>query len=176
MHYHRWQRHGDPTVTLKTRRMGTPEERFRIQVNTDGLLIPNHPELGPCHNWTGEMDQDGYGRFSLNHTKAVRAHNFALSLVNRICPEGLTPDHLCHSLNFDCPIGICIHRTCVNPDHIDFITQLENVQRWTIRVTHCPQGHEYNEANTQWKGPNRSFRSCRVCAREYATRRRESRL
>jgi hypothetical protein len=42
-------------------------------------------------------------------------------------------------------------------------------KHWTARITHCPQGHPYDEANTRmYEGR----RYCRACARERARARK----
>jgi len=35
-------------------------------------------------------------------------------------------------------------------------------------LTHCPQGHPYNEDNISWNGPNKNRRKCKACMRARA--------
>lgn len=56
----------------------TLEERFAAFVDVNGpvMRIP----LSPCHVWTGALDDNGYGRFSVGG-KNNHAHRVALSLL-----------------------------------------------------------------------------------------------
>lgn len=72
-------------------------------------------------------------------------------------PEGLVIDHLCRN------------RGCVNPDHLEAVTQRENILRGeglaaaNARKTHCPKGHPYSGENL-YVVPSSGRRQCRICA------------
>jgi hypothetical protein len=82
-------------------------------------------------------------------------------------PEGRELDH-----------RTCSRSDCVNPRHMDVTTHRGNVLRGeslsslNAAKTHCPQNHEYNDANTYLsKG---GMRLCRVCQRIRAKARRDA--
>lgn len=66
-----------------------------------------------CWLWTGYGDRWGYGRFG----HGLLAHRVAFELVKGSVPPGLTLDHLCRV------------RRCVNPTHLEPVTQAENTRR-----------------------------------------------
>lgn len=71
-----------------------------------------------CWPWTGLKDRDGYGRFRVNaQQKAFGVHRWAYMSLRGPIPEGLVIDHLCRV------------RHCVNPDHLEAVTNAENVRR-----------------------------------------------
>ncbi|WP_217269810.1 HNH endonuclease signature motif containing protein [Neobacillus endophyticus] len=109
-----------------------------------------------CWNWTGIKRSDGYGAFVIEN-KWFRPHRFAYELIKGEIPPGLVLDHLCRN-----PL-------CVNPDHLEPVTNRENVRRGLAGMqnklkTHCPHGHEYTEENTYTS--NRGKRNCKTCNRE----------
>lgn len=113
---------------------------------------------GFCWNWTGKTsEKTGHGRFNPERTKSVAAHRFAYELLVGPIPEGLDLDHLCR------------HPPCVNPDHMDPVTNRENVLRgfgitaMQARQTHCVRGHEFTPENTHIT--KRGMRHCRTCSR-----------
>jgi hypothetical protein len=77
-------------------------------------------------------------------------------------------DHLCHS-NFSKCLGgdTCIHRRCVNPDHLEPTTaRLNTLRARTVSAanavkTHCKHGHPFDAENTRW---HQGARICRTCA------------
>ena len=74
----------------------------------------------------------GYGVFMLNG-KQLKAHRFMYEQVHGPIPEGLVIDHRCSN------------PSCVRPDHLDAVTQGENVQRTWDRGRRKPsQSTAYN--------------------------------
>lgn len=107
--------------------------------------------LGGCWLWKGYLTDKGYGRYLLK-----RVHNIMLEALDGPMPEGMVPDHL------------CLVKRCSNPDHLDTVTNQENLRRG-IRAsqTHCIYGHEYTDDNTVWQVyKGYSMRSCRTCRKE----------
>lgn len=127
-----------------------------------------------CWPWTGPIDgRWGYGLFNYE-CQTEQAHRVVYELVIGPIPDGLDLDHTCHNEDPTCGGGVCEHRRCVNPAHMEPATRAENVMRGKsliaelARRTHCPQGHPYNEANT-WTSPNKTGgRQCRICNRDKA--------
>ena len=125
----------------------------------DRILI--NEETG-CWNWTGYVRDDGYGIFKIKSVKH-RAHRVCYEFFNGPIPEGLHIDHLCRN------------RKCVNPEHLEPVTMLENLHRSTlsnVHRTHCPSGHEYTKENTYISPSNR--RQCRTCKYAYKVEKRLS--
>lgn len=131
----------------------TSEERFWESVEPTGF----------CWTWTGNLNDAGYGRFGADG-RLYLAHRYAYGLLVGPIPDGTELDHLCRT------------RRCVNPDHLDPVTQVVNNRRsfsWAgqnHRKTHCPQGHEYTPENTYLSRTNE--RHCRTCDRERTRERR----
>lgn len=153
MHYQRWRKHGDPVVVVE-RWTQTPEERFWSYVEkTEG-----------CWLWTGaKAGGTGYGHIYMEGHQRL-AHRFAYEVLIGPIPEGLVLDHLCRV------------RSCVNPDHLEPVSNAENILRGSgcaarsARVTHCPQGHPYDAENTAIKVDG--SRRCKTCHRARERQRR----
>lgn len=114
-----------------------------------------------CWIWTGTRVR-GYGQFSRSRRDRVYAHRFAYEEIVGPIPEGLTLDHLCRN------------KACVNPDHLEVVSQRENSLRGearnyvTIRTGVCPRGHAFAGANVYLQ-PN-GKRACRACRLERGKR------
>ena len=111
---------------------------------------------GDCWVWTGGLDASGYGQFTPKRGQHVRSHRYAYEMEVGAIPEGMVLDHTCRI------------RACVNPGHLEVVTNRENVLRGTgvtainARKTHCPAGHEYTPENTYVRPAG--GRQCRACA------------
>jgi hypothetical protein len=134
--------------------------RFFEKVNTD--------ENTGCWNWIGAKTSGGYGNFAIKKVNFV-AHRVSYELVNGEIPEGLHLDHLCRN------------RACVNPEHLEPVTQRVNLLRGeTIPAlhsakTHCPSGHEYSEENTLIYRGSRHCKTCRAIRNNYNNAERKRR-
>lgn len=91
-----------------------------------------------CWLWVGGKNLQGYGRAWLDG-RLQSAHRVTLSLLGPI-PAGLHVDHLCRV------------PACVNPAHLEAVTQSENARRGLGGIkrkrTVCPHGHQFTPANT----------------------------
>jgi hypothetical protein len=128
------------------------------------------PQPNGCWLWTGTANRDGYGRFYVREAITELAHRWAYEQFVGPIPEGMPLDHLCRN------------RSCVNPDHLEPVTQRENQTRSPLTIaaqnlakTHCPLGHPYNEENTYLYRGGRRCRACRRTAcRRYDERKAAS--
>ena len=142
-------------------------ERFWAKVNQHGPIPEFRPDLGRCWIWKAARAGGGtgqYGRFYDGH-RDVSAHRWAWEHFKGPIPEGLAIDHLCQV------------KLCVNPAHLEPVTQAENVRRYSRAIKKCVHGHAYTKENTYIRPQGR--RKCRECNRrrnrEYSRRRRLAR-
>lgn len=71
---------------------------------------------GECWLWKGAINEHGYGHMR-SEGRFVRPHRVAYELLVGPVPEGLVLDHLCRT------------PACVNPAHLEPVTQSENLKR-----------------------------------------------
>lgn len=122
-----------------------------------------------CWQWVGQINAvHGYGYYN-----KLMAHRVSYEMHVALIPEGLVIDHLCRN------------RACVNPDHLEVVTQRENVLRGespsavAARRDACSNGHLYTPENLKvmTKPDGRLYRRCRTCSRarqaEYMARKRQ---
>jgi len=178
----------DSLVALRNLAAPEIQERFWSMVDASG----------DCWEWTGRIDDVGYGHFGARYKAPIRAHRYSYLLLVGDIPKHMVIDHLCQN------------RPCVNPDHLEVVTRRENWLRGTapnarafrqnrcrnghpkvegqlrcatcVRIylkkrypgiyvgdrTHCPQGHPYSGDNLL---VYKSGRVCRECSRTYRQRR-----
>ena len=138
-------------------------------VSKDVMLVLNKKQhinfwakvdkTGICWEWTATKLHNGYGQFHLNG-KTKLAHRISYEIKWGKIPDGLQLDHLCRT------------RGCVNPDHLEAVTQKVNEQRGLAVITHCPKGHKYTPDNLcKQVGRRATWRKCKTCSqtecREY---------
>lgn len=125
----------------------------------DYYLIDKRPKSeGGCWNWTGKIDRDGYGKLRF-YNRTFRAHRWVWECIYGYIKPGLQLDHLCKN------------RRCVNPAHLEAVSQKVNTQRATNHnrdKQFCPQGHKYTELNTYYyiNKAGHKRRKCRSCNKD----------
>lgn len=99
------------------------------------------------------MASGGYGMFRFEGRMQV-AHRVSWKLLVGPIATGIQLDHLCRN------------RKCVNPDHLEPVTQRENIHRSPLKgsETHCRNGHEYAVVGVYMRR-DRNTRMCRECRR-----------
>jgi len=117
---------------------------------------------GSCWNWIGFIHPRGYGT-CWNGARMAQAHRVVYEYIRGLIPPNITLDHLCRN------------RRCVNPDHLEPVTNKENILRGVglaaqnARKTHCKRGHLFDEQNTfLYRG---KVRVCRACHNLYTNKR-----
>lgn len=119
MHYKRWKRHGDPTT-----RKGAASGELSVWLTR---IVQTAPRDQGCILWPYGKS-NGYGWLSIN-SQRVYAHRTALELDGR--PEPPAPsNYACHH---------CDTPACVNPAHLYWGTQSQNVQDMVARKGHWKQ-------------------------------------
>ncbi len=111
---------------------------------------------GDCLIWTGSMNKKGYGFFWMQGRMRV-AHRIAWLIAGRPLLEGMTLDHTCEN------------EGCQNVDHMEQVTNFENIRRGdgypgrAIRAREkgeCVNGHNLIQAGVTAAG------KCKTCRRE----------
>lgn len=154
-------------------RRSPPLEKFfwsRVDQSSDG-----------CWPWLGRVTGRGYGTIKIGEFgKEILAHRASWMISSHMeIPDGL---QICHA---------CDNPICVRPTHLFVGTQSQNIQdaiekgRFKLganlpdrsAITHCRQGHAYDEQNTGYShnSDGSTHRYCRACHRERARIRRRSR-
>jgi len=154
----------DRATRAYTRRPGsrTPGRPPRPAIERFMGFVSPEPNTG-CWLWLSGHDADGYAQFFEGRGPGFeqRAHRFAYKHFVGPIPDGLVLDHLCRN------------RGCVNPKHLEPVTNRENILRGHNPLrdrTHCLAGHPFDEANTY--RPKEGGRKCRRCHAERERARR----
>ena len=105
-----------------------------------------------CLRWQGTHHSQGYGLVGHQY-----AHRVAWEREVGPIPEGHQIDHV--------KARGCVYRDCVAIEHLEPVTQAENLRRIDriqdqLARTHCPKGHAYAGDNLIIR---RGKRECRTC-------------
>lgn len=159
-HLQRLKRHGDPNRT---------DLQWDALLRLGALMAVDDAD---CWVWIGKsLTRFGHAGWTVEGERWL-VHRW--TYVHFIGPidDGLVLDHLCR------------RPSCVNPWHLEPVTQRENVARAMTAITtinsnktHCKYGHLLAGANLlRTRNGSRPARQCRICrnrrAREYQQRRR----
>lgn len=150
----------DDVPSLRSPRKPRPALRERF----DAKWVEDK-ETG-CWNWTDHLDVKGYGRISVNAYPEVASRTAYRLYIGKI-PDGLHIDHLCRN------------PSCVNPQHLEAVTNKENCRRGIVAEvhrarqaakTHCKHGHPFSGDNLY---VSRKQRVCITCRKRNKLRHRD---
>jgi len=145
-------------------------------------LVETSADPSACWPWRGQIDDNGYATFPDGKTTAL-AHRVAYILAYNEDPGDLTLDHLCHTLDTNCPGGVeCMHRRCVRPSHQEPVERGENTRRAIRLITEavrrredrrqtCKHGHPWIPENISIR--KNGARRCKICHRDDVRRAKE---
>jgi hypothetical protein len=109
-----------------------------------------------CWEWDGAHTTAGYAE-TWDGVRPQYAHRASYELHKGPIPDGLQVDHLCRN------------RGCVNPDHLEAVSNRENSLRGSgptaanHRRTLCKNGHPLSGDNLYVT--TAGYRRCRICIR-----------
>ena len=108
-----------------------------------------------CWEWDKCLTKGGYGQIRIKG-KTEYTHRFVFAYYHGELNPNLTINHKCRN------------RRCCNVNHLEEITNEENLRiglhkNQNSNKTHCNNGHEFTKENTYIR-PN-GARNCRVCQR-----------
>lgn len=134
--------------------MVSEQDYIRQRVTIDG---------NGCWIWKLSVGSHGYGNAFIGGASMVAHRVSYAAFVGELLPK-MVIDHLCKV------------RRCVNPGHLEQVTQKMNIYRTNnagilvaakknAQKTHCPSGHEYTNENVYIY---RGSRICRLCHKKHA--------
>lgn len=151
--------------------------QLREQKLADRVLRNVDTSQGPsaCWPYTGFVDRHGYGSISVGgrgDRVIAAAHRVVYEAAHGPVPAGMDVGHRCHDADLDCPGGVCRHRRCCNPAHLEAQTRRENLRSGVRGRDRCHKGHALDGHNLYMTPEGK--RSCRECrarrAREFRAR------
>src|SRR5215831_20008751 len=88
------------------------------------LFMRCHPiPFSGCWAWAGPLKRNGYADVSVKQNgifRTMQGHVAAYRMKHGAIPDGMHVDHLCRV------------RCCINPDHLEAVTPIENNRRACI--------------------------------------------
>jgi hypothetical protein len=148
----------DHCLTRWEAKRSTPEARAKLYKRFHAKVA----KTSDCWYWTGARTDKGYGTIGVEG-RTCYAHRIAYERWIAPIPSGSHIDHLCRK------------PACVNPAHLEAVTQKENTRRGSLVAlkTHCAQGHPWTDEHIYIR-PGNGHKMCRTCSVERSRIRRRS--
>jgi len=122
-------------------------------------LLKNSHYDGEHLIWLGSTDNNGYGKFTVDHSDGTR-HTCHAHRVSAWIHLGLDIDnpneHALHNAE-------CGRRNCIEPKHLHIGDHYDNMQD-RRKDTHCKYGHAWTPENTYYYSYiGNGMRQCKTC-------------
>jgi hypothetical protein len=131
-----------PALVADERSLSADEEAFLESVFTRCVRT----EQG-CLLWLGYVDKDnGYSQIGYGAHQKFLGHRLIFGLAVRPLEPDEHVDHRCHNTDLFCGgNGTCLHRRCLEPAHLEAVSQAENNRRAAERARKTPGARWTNE-------------------------------
>ena len=90
---------------------------MRDREKIEAYFLKRIKKTETCWIWIGCVKKNGYGMVNVYDHPPDNAHRISYKLFKGDIPKGMQIDHLCR------------FKACVNPDHLEMVTQKENLLR-----------------------------------------------
>lgn len=110
---------------------GGMRRRLTRLINFEGPAPGRRPDLGPCWIWVGHLNSKGYATY-----RGQASRHVWKEWTGTAVPDDMQLDHL------------CFVRACVNPAHLEIVTNAENMRRQVENKLYCRNGHVLAEVGT----------------------------
>lgn len=127
---------------------------IEVRVKMDHAFAPLNDM--PCWQWTGWLDEKGYGRMAYEGQASARVHRVTYQIFRGGLLETHVLDHRCRN------------RPCCNPWHLQAVTQTVNTQRGARADGMCRNGlHRMEGSNVivRYRGGLPRY-ECAQCKRD----------
>lgn len=130
-----------------------------INIKAQERAATKYRANGECWETTYSIGTHGYGQvgwWENGRSRVTTAHRAAWTYHNGPIPEGMTIDHICRN------------RKCVNPSHLQLLTNLQNAisNSPDYNPEYCKNGHRRRDKDIG------SGQGCQECKNEYMRKKR----
>ena len=112
---------------------------MRDRERVESYFLKRIKKTETCWIWIGCVKKNGYGMANIYDHPPDNAHRISYKLFKGDIPKGMQIDHLCR------------FKACVNPDHLEMVTQKENHRRNIGKIRKNPWTTTNGKNDFDWE-------------------------